>query len=78
MCPGRHFSIHRARRRRWQRGGLEPLETVRGMLAADRGASACHTAHVAMVIGVGIPTCVVPGVAAKILYRAASGTLAWR
>jgi hypothetical protein len=55
---------------------LEPLETVRRMLAAARGASACHKAHVEMVIGVGIPTCVVPGVAAKILYRAASGTLA--
>jgi hypothetical protein len=55
---------------------LEPLETGRRMLAAARGASACHKAHVEMVIGVGIPTCVVPGVAAKILYRAASGTLA--
>ena len=49
---------------------------MRRMLAADRGASACHQAHVEMVIGVGIPTCVVPGVSAKILYRAASGTLA--
>jgi hypothetical protein len=34
------------------------------MLAADRGASACHKAHVEMVIGVGIPISVVWGVLA--------------